>query len=30
VFARAYPAVDEYTTFTARELPLVVLSRAGG
>jgi deazaflavin-dependent oxidoreductase (nitroreductase family) len=30
VFAGAYPAVDEYVTFTERELPLVVLSRAGG
>lgn len=27
-FARAYPAVDEYTTFTNRDLPLIVLSPA--
>lgn len=30
VFARAYPAVDEYVTFTERELPLVALSRRSG
>lgn len=29
VFARAYPAIDEYTLFTDREFPLVVLSPAG-
>lgn len=28
VFAREYPPVDEYVTFTDRELPLVVLSPA--
>lgn len=26
-FARAYPALDEYTTFTDRRLPVVLLSR---
>jgi deazaflavin-dependent oxidoreductase (nitroreductase family) len=26
-FARVYPAVDEYTTFTDRPLPVVLLSR---
>jgi deazaflavin-dependent oxidoreductase (nitroreductase family) len=26
-FARVYPALDEYTTFTDRALPVVVLSR---
>ena len=25
-FARMYPAVDEYTSFTDRELPVIVLS----
>jgi len=29
VFAGAYPAVDEYVTFTERELPLVVLRPVG-
>jgi F420H(2)-dependent quinone reductase len=27
VFGRAYPPIEEYLTFTDRELPLVVLSR---